>query len=300
MKKTLLRIFLYAFLILGIFKAYGVYNNYKEDQRRSAYYENLVDTSSPTVSVLRDSILIGYQNKKRTIHIYVPPEYSIDTLEYFPVIYMLDGESSFNDLENMGPEWQIDEVINEAHAYNQQTAIVVAINESENRDAEYTPFVNDDNPDAHGAEFANWVSTDLKKWIDANYRTKQESTATTIGGISRSGMMAYYMMMAHPEIFGNAFIQSPSMWVDYDKLMAMNLSDNQLRDKKIFISVGEYEGGKMVSHAKDIYSKFQDRGLSEKQLNIEIIPDEAHWHITWRKSFALAYPWLMGYSKQKM
>ncbi len=295
MKKILLRIFLYAFLILGIYKAYGIYNNYKEDQRRSVYYENLVDTSSPTVSVLRDSILIGYQNEKRTIHIYVPPDYAIDTLANFPVIYMLDGESSFNDLENMGPEWQINEVINDAHANNQQTAIVVAINEAENRDAEYTPFVNDDNPDAHGAKFANWVATDLKNLIDSNFRTKKESTATTIGGISRSGMMAYYMMMAHPDVFGNAFIQSPAMWVDYDKLMEMNLSEKQLSDNKIFISVGEYEGGIMVPHAKDIYAKFKKQGLTEKQLHIEIIPDEAHWHITWRKSFALGYPWLMGY-----
>ncbi|MFT4532657.1 MAG: hypothetical protein ACI9P5_000001, partial [Saprospiraceae bacterium] len=28
-------------------------------------------------------------------------------------------------------------------------------------------------------------------------------------------------------------------------------------------------------------------------LNFEMILDEAHWHPTWRKSFALAYPWLM-------
>jgi alpha-glucosidase len=293
MKKKLLLFLLPGIIIFGIYKGYKYYGHYQEEQRRASYYENLVDTSSPTVTVLRDSIKIGYQNENRTIHLYVPPNYEDDTLARYPVIYMLDGESSFNDLANMGPEWEIDEVINTAFENGKQTAIVVGINQSENRDAEYTPFVNDDNPDAHGAEFSNWVTTDLKNWIDTNYRTKTEASATTIGGISRSGMMAYYMLMAHPDVFGNAMIQSPSMWVDYDRLMALSLTKDQLRDKKIFVSVGEYEGGIMIPHAEDVYAKFEALGLGEDQLKYELIPNEAHWHITWRKSFALGYPWLM-------
>ncbi|MFK7905295.1 MAG: alpha/beta hydrolase [Chitinophagales bacterium] len=293
MKKGLLRISLFGFFLFGLFGAYKYYGHYQEQQKRAVYYENLVDTSSPTVTVLRDSILIGYQNEKRTIHIYVPPNYAKDSVTRYPVMYFLDGESSYNDLENMGPEWQIDEVINAASASGQQTAIVVGINQAEDRDAEYTPFVNEDNPDAHGAEFAKWVTTDLKNWIDSNYRTKQEATATTIGGVSRSGMMAYYMLMAHPKVFGNAVIQSPAMWVDYERLIGMNLSDAQLEDKKVFVSVGQYEGQVMIPHAEAIYEKFKAQGLSEDKLRFEMIPDEGHWHVTWRKSFALAYPWLM-------
>jgi len=208
-------------------------------------------------------------------------------------MYFMDGESSFNDLENMGPEWQIDEVINAASANGQPTAIVIGINEAEDRDAEYTPFVNEDNPDAHGAQFAEWVASDLKAWIDRHYRTKQGAAATTIGGISRSGMMAYYMFMAHPNVFGNAVIQSPSMWVDYDRLLALDLTTEQLNNKKIFVSVGENEGRIMIPHAKAIYEKFKAQGLDENALRFELIPNEGHWHVTWRKSFALAYPWLM-------
>lgn len=293
MKKKLLHFFLYGLLLFGLYGLYKYYVHYKEEQRRAVYYENLVDTSSPTVTVLRDSLLIGYQNEKRTIHLYVPPNYDKDSLTRYPVIYFLDGESAFNDLEFMGPEWQVDEVINAAAKNGQQTAIVVGINQAEDRDAEYTPFVNKDNPDAHGAEFARWVTNDLKKWVDTNYRTKQEANATTIGGISRSGMMAYYMLMAHPTVFGNAIIQSPAMWVDHDRLLAMNLSKTQLQDKKILISVGEHEGNIMIPHAKDIHEKFKDLGLNENKLRFEIIPNEGHWHVTWRKSFALLYPWLM-------
>lgn len=294
MKKKIILFFLPGFIFFGFYGAYRYYGHYQEEKRKAVYYENLVDTSSPTVTVLRDSIIIGYQNEKRTIHIYVPPGYAEDSLTSYPVMYFLDGESSFNDLENMGPEWQIDEVINGAAAQGKQTAIVVGVNQAEDRDAEYTPFVNDDNPNAHGDKFAKWLTNDLKPWIDEHYRTKTEPSATTIGGISRSGMMAYYILMAHPNVFGNAVIQSPSMWVDHDKLLAMELTEEELKNKKIFISVGEYEGNIMVPHAEDIFEKFKAKNLGENVLRFEIIPNEGHWHITWRKSFALAYPWLMS------
>lgn len=293
MKKFLLWSSLIALLGFGIFMANNYFKWKQEEKRRAPYYENLVDTSTPTVKVLRDSILIGYQNEKRTIHIYVPPDYEKDSTSSYPVMYFLDGESSFNDLENEAPEWQIDEVINAASAIGGQTAIVVGVNQAEDRDAEYTPWVNDDNPDAHGEKFAEWLATDLKSWIDANYRTQQDPGSTTIGGISRSGMMAYYMLMQHPDVFGNAVIQSPAMWVDHERLMDMQLTDAQLKGKKIFISVGENEGNVMVPHAKDIFEKFEAQGLKGDQLKYDIIPGEGHWHVTWRKSFAIAYPWLM-------
>lgn len=294
-KKTkIFLFFLPGLLIFGFIKARHFYYGYKENQRRAVFYENLVDTSSPTVTVLRDSILVPYRKEKKTIHIYVPPNYDKDTITRYPVLYFMDGESSFNDLENMGPEWQIDEVINEAFAQGKPTAIVVGIQDHEDRDAEYTPFVNEDNPDAHGAEYAMWVANDLKNFIDLNYRTKTQPESTSIGGISRSGMMAYYMMMAHPDVFGMAFIQSPSMWVDHDRLIAMELSDEQLAQKKVFVSVGEYEGGIMVPHAEEIYNKFKTQGLGDDKLRYEMIMGESHWHITWRKSFALGYPWMMN------
>ena len=294
MIKKVILFFLPGILIFGVYKAYKFSQWKQEEKRRAPYYENIKDTSSPTVTVLRDSLSIGYRNAKKTIHLYVPPEYTNDTISRYPVIYMLDGESSFNDKEINGPEWQIDEVINSAYATRKPTAIVVGINQAKDRDAEYTPFVNDDNPNAHGDKFATWVANDLKSWVDNNFRTKTESSSTTIAGISRSGMMAYYMMMAHPDVFGNAIIQSPAMWVDYDRLIEMKISDKDLSNKKVFVSVGEHEGSVMVPHAKDIYEKFKAQGLGNDALRFELIADEGHWNLTWRKSFAKAYPWLMN------
>lgn len=293
MKKVLLITTVISLLGFGAFKGYRYYGYLQEEKRKAPFYENLVDTSSPTVSVLRDSILIDYQDERRTVHVYVPPGYETDSAKRYPVMYMMDGRAAFNDLENHGPEWQIDEVINAADSGGGPTAIVIAINSAENRDAEYTPWINEDNPTAHGEAYAEWMATDLKTWVDSTYRTKPEPTSTYVGGISRSGMMAYYILMAHPEVFGNAIIQSPAMWVDRDRLLAMQLTEEQLQDKKIFVSVGEYEGRIMIPDAEAIVEKFQAAGLMEDRLRFELIAGEGHWDVTWRKSFALAYPWLM-------
>jgi len=43
MKKKLLQGFLFALLLFGLFQAYKFYGRYKEDQRKAAFYENLVD-----------------------------------------------------------------------------------------------------------------------------------------------------------------------------------------------------------------------------------------------------------------
>jgi len=99
MKKKILLFFLPGLIFFSIYGAYKYYGEYQEEQRRATFYENLVNTSSPTVTVLRDSILVGYRNENKTIHIYVPPNYDKDSLARYPVMYIMDGESSFNDLD---------------------------------------------------------------------------------------------------------------------------------------------------------------------------------------------------------
>ena len=55
-KKSCSIFILIGFLLFGLFKAYQFYRYKQEEQRRAPYYENLVDTSSPTVEVLRPRI----------------------------------------------------------------------------------------------------------------------------------------------------------------------------------------------------------------------------------------------------
>ncbi|MTB51518.1 alpha/beta hydrolase [Lewinella sp. W8] len=277
-------------LFLVVFFGRIFWGQYQQHLAQKEFEANVTNTASPGVTVLRDSFLIDYQNEKRTLHVYVPPGYAEDSLSY-PVMYFMDGESSFNDMENMAPEWQIDEVIDASVRAGGPGAIVIGIAQSDQRDPEYTPFPIDDYPNAHGDRYIDWVATKLKPWVDTNYRTLTAPEHTAIGGISRSGMMAYYALMAHPEVFGLAVIQSPSLWVDENRLLAMDTPAEALAGRRAFVSVGELETP-MIRQARAIHDKLLDAGIAPEDLRMEIIQGEGHWHMAWRKSFAMAYPWL--------
>jgi predicted alpha/beta superfamily hydrolase len=277
-------------LFLAVFFGRIFWGQYQQHLAQKEFEANVTNTASPGVTVLRDSFLLDYQNERRTLHVYVPPGYAEDSLSY-PVLYFMDGESAFNDMENMAPEWQIDEVIDSTVRAGGPGAIVIGIAQSDQRDPEYTPFPIEDYPNAHGDQYIDWVATKLKPWVDTTFRTMPGPESTGIGGISRSGMMAYYALMAHPEVFGMAVIQSPSLWVDEERLLAMDTPAADLAGRRAFVSVGELETP-MIRQAQAIHDKLLASGIREGDLRLEVIPGEGHWHMAWRKSFAMAYPWL--------
>lgn len=292
MKKVLIFLAVSALLALIGYNAFFWYHDWKREQAFEAFMAQATNTASENVTVYRDSIAIDYQNDKRTIHVYLPPNYATqaDSVRY-PVIYMMDGSGGFNELENGAEEWQIDEVIDSTVAAGGPGAIVIGIESADNRDNEYTPWVTEDIPEAHGEEYFEWFVGEFKPWVDANFRTMPEAEHTTIGGISRSGMMAYYAIMAHPETFGQALIQSPSMWVDEANLLAMEPAGD-MSDKKVWVSVGELEAP-MVPLAQKAHDRLAEAGVPAESRKITVYPELGHWHLTWRKSFKEGYPWLM-------
>ncbi|MEL6355625.1 MAG: alpha/beta hydrolase-fold protein [Bacteroidota bacterium] len=286
------------FFVLGFIAAivgYWLFQMGKAASRPKVEAKEVVwsPTALAGVKVLKDSFPITYQDTTRTLYFYLPSNYHADTLARYPVIYMLDGESCCDNAANESTEWQMDEVIEHSLVAGGPAAIVVGIEQAPKRDPEYTPWPVEDYPNAHGEAFVNWLAEELKPWVDTTFRTNPSPSATTIGGISRSGMMAYYALLARPDAFERALIQSPAMWVDRDKLMAMPVPESIQQKAKVFVSVGQNEGGIMVPDAKAIYERFAEFGLPADRLRYEVIPNEGHWHMTWRKSFAAAYPWIV-------
>ena len=176
--KTLLGIIAVVVIYFAYLFAYQAYDHFKKQK----YLENLSDTASPNVRVLKDTAYIDYLDSKRTLHVYLPPAYETDSARY-PVIYFLDGSALFNDMVLRGPEWQVDEVIDEVVANGGPGAIVIGIEPSHDRNREYKPFAPSEDPEekeVSGDKHAEWIATDLKAWVDSTYRTKPEAKFTTI------------------------------------------------------------------------------------------------------------------------
>ncbi|MEO1435831.1 MAG: alpha/beta hydrolase-fold protein [Bacteroidota bacterium] len=286
-----------ALLSLAVFLAF-VGRVYLLDQAQQGAKQtimpNLKEHVSDQVQIWEDAVRIPYLDTTRTLRIYLPEGYK-ETDQRYPVIYMLDADALFNSfaMGRPGPEWQLDEVIDQVHQAGGPAAIVIGIDNSEARMTEYKPFIDQYRPEEAitGDQHARWIAEELKPWVDSTFRTQASSEHTTIGGASLGGLMAYYLLMTYPETFGNGLIFSASFWVN-DIVYSLHETVNNLNQFKIFLHVGKKEGT-MVRDARKVSKLLKAAGMDADHLRFELERGEDHWHMTWRKGFAKAYPWII-------
>ena len=293
-KKRILQIIGLLLLLTAIYFSFLQYQDYRKERAHKAWVATLDHSASPNVQILKDTIEIDYLGEQRTLSIYLPPNYEKDSLHY-PVIYFCDGQSLFDQKILEGDEWQIDEVMDSIAQIGGQKAIVVGIYSSDdNRLTEYKPFTSPHLPKekvVSGDKHAEWIATDVKKWIDTRYRTKPEMESTIIGGASLGGLMAYYMITTFSEIYGGAIVFSPSLWVN-DKVYELHQGVN-LANKRIFLNAGSIEQPTVESIEK-LNKILVENGFEKSNLKLDVEKDEGHWHMTWQKGFRKAYPWILG------
>lgn len=293
MKKKIGKLLLVCVGLVGLLFLFGIGKKFYEEYQHRQYVAGLSDTASPQVQVLQDTAYIDYLDEKRTLRIYLPPSYHTDTLSY-PVIYFLDADAIFSDLILEGPEWQVDEVLDSMARIGGQEAIVIGIDNSGRRSSEYKPYVSDQIPgetSVTGDQHAEWIATDLKNWVDQNFRTQTEAQHTAIAGASLGGIMSYYITMTFPDIFGRAIVFSPSFWVN-DSIFSIHTQVKNLPALRIYMNVGNEEGT-MVDNAQKMYDLLLTAGMPENQIQFDILPGKGHSHPTWREGFKRAYPWIL-------
>jgi predicted alpha/beta superfamily hydrolase len=281
-------------LVIAVFSVYRMISNRIEKKRYREWVENLETSAAENVQILTDTISVNYLHKKRTLAIYLPENYAVDTVKY-PVVYFLDGQSLFDQKVQRGTEWQVDETLDSLGRLNKEQSIIVGIYNSKDRLKEYKPFPSTGrNADRafSGDRHAEWIAKSLKPWIDEKYRTKRGANSTFIGGASLGGLMSYYMLMKYPDVFGGAIAFSPSFWVN-ERVFHLHEKNGNLSGQKIYFNAGERETRTIESLRKlqDILVK---DGLPEENIRVQIEEGEGHNHETGRKGFRKAYPWMVN------
>lgn len=164
----------------------------------------------------------GMSSGAHALTICLPAGYAATDRRY-PVIYCLDGESAFFTRGNgvgsaIGYELAHDQLVHDGLI---QPAIFVAIHNGTdaagapvpgNRGIDYYPNSPTRAQGSKADGFFSFVSTVVKPMIDGAYRTRPEPVATGVAGFSASGMGAFWMAYAHPEVFGMALCQAPALF----------------------------------------------------------------------------------------
>jgi len=271
------------------------YRDYQHDKWLEEFLLTAEPTNAENAVRLKDAVTADYLGEQKDVDIFLPKGYHDNDSVRYPVLYFYDGDNLFDHIIGEGSEWEVDEVINRVDSAGGPVCIVVGIQSGDNRSAEYKPYPSDqvkEDGEVFGKAHAEWYARGLKQWVDANYRTKPEPEFTGIGGCSLGGLLAHYSLMNYPDVYGLGIIFSPSMWVDEPQSLALVDQHPDLTKTRIFLNSGKLEWP-IVESSERLRDKLLAAGLPKDQLYFDIEPDEGHWHATWRKGFAKAYPWII-------
>lgn len=206
------------------------------------------ESRTPQVKILSDSFYSQHLNTYRRIWIFLPESYNIDTSRAFPVWYMHDGQNLFDNSTAFSGEWKIDETLKNLEDKGSETAIIVGIdNGGIERMNEYSPWLNEKyQSGGKGEAYLDFLTKELKPFVDSSFRTLACRQFTTIGGSSMGGLISLYGLLKYQDIFGNALVFSPAFWFAKPNLESFVRQYPLTQPAKIHFLAGKLEGPEVV------------------------------------------------------
>lgn len=176
-----------------------------------------------------------------TFYVYVrlPKNYESVNKRY-PVLYLLDGDISFNMATSIVRYLQygkdVPDLIIVAPAYG----TLISDNEINHRERDYTFSEYDEFIESGGGEqYLDYFEKELIPFVDSNYRTNENRI---LCGYSLGGLFSVNVLIKNPNLFNNYIIGSPYL-INDTRFINQNLAELNFTGplKKIFVSVGELE-----------------------------------------------------------
>lgn len=226
-------------------------------------------------------------NVKRRVYVYLPESYQKEPDKRYPVMYMFDGHNVFYDADaTFGKSWGMNQYMQK----NKKQLIIVGVecnHEGNSRLQEYSPF-NFENSTlgtikGKGQQYMNWLTKELKPYIDAHYRTLPDRCNTIIAGSSMGGLMALYGACSYNHVFQRAACLSPSLWVDAGKVLQMVAKSNIRRDTCIYMDYGSEEMANHLANAEAMISTSHLLLTKRVNLAMRIVPGGNHSEASWER-----------------
>ncbi|MBC7528259.1 MAG: alpha/beta hydrolase [Chthonomonadaceae bacterium] len=212
----------------------------------------------------------------RDVLVYLPPNYDKNPKVRYPVLYLHDGQNLFDGSTSYipGAEWRVDETAQSLITSGKiQPLIIVGIyNAGEKRVAEYTPTQDEKGRGGEADAYGKMLVSELKPFIDREYRTKKDAANTGLGGSSLGGLVSLYLGIKYPAVFGKLAIVSPSVWWDNNIIVQQTLAMPTNMKTKIWLDIGTEEGRQMLSGARLLRDALTSKGW---KLNTDLAYFEA-------------------------
>ncbi|WP_152658100.1 alpha/beta hydrolase [Oceanobacillus sp. CFH 90083] len=257
---------------------------------------------------------MGYKNEKRRVRVLLPKDYGKEKDRHYPVVYMHDGQNVFYSSEAYsGYSWKVIPAIKRNPDLPKM--IVVGIDNGEQeRINEYTPWKITESPlpedielGGRGAEFAEFIMTVVKPFIDQHYRTKSDKYHTAVIGSSLGGNISAFMGIEYKDQIGGLGIFSLANWITskaFDYYIERETLDPEQR---VYIQVGTEEGddtdrqlmyGNMKQAYIDCSLKYYKQlikgNIPIDQIDLNIFSNEEHNEEAWSRHLPDCFRFLSG------
>ncbi|MBL7828355.1 MAG: alpha/beta hydrolase [Saprospiraceae bacterium] len=206
----------------------------------------------------------------RTINVYLPLDYHPDSVQTYPVIYLLDGSADEDFIHVSGlVQFGSFPWINQL-----PPSIVVGISNIDRRRDFTFPTRNSkdkaNNPTSgSSSKFIQFLETELQPLVKERYKT---NGTKTIIGQSLGGLLATEILFKKPDMFDHYIIVSPSLWWDDESLLNLKPEING-KPESIFIAVGK-EGKVMERTARSLFEKL--KALNQPKVYFQYFPKQDH------------------------
>jgi predicted alpha/beta superfamily hydrolase len=139
----------------------------------------------------------AFLGPRRHVEIWLPPGYDSAASTRYPVLYMHDGQNLFDPrIANTGVDWGVDEaVVRLSRRGIIPPVIVVGVWSSAERGAEYSPW-------HRASAYARFLIEELMPRVNAEFRTLTGPGNTAVMGSSMGGLLSFYLVTHHPDVFG--------------------------------------------------------------------------------------------------
>ncbi|MEN2997932.1 MAG: alpha/beta hydrolase-fold protein [Brevinematia bacterium] len=192
---------------------------------------------------------------KRTIRIFLPPDYFSST-NYYTVLYAHDGQNIYYDERNKA-RWDIDKTVELLTKEGKiKDVVIVGIDHmGTDRIKEYTPFPLEAYGGGLGEVYCKFLVEEIKPFIEANFRVETNREFVGTFGSSLGGLISLYLGMWYPEVFGIIGCISPSFWWGLERTKSNVIQNlNRLSKLKIYIDIGYSEGREQESENNIVYT----------------------------------------------
>jgi enterochelin esterase-like enzyme len=199
-----------------------------------------IQTTQAQQRLLKIQIPSRFLNSQRTVEVYLPPSYYLQSTRRYPVLYLHDGQNLFSSAGTNicfgWGNWELDKTVDRLCQFGKmQEILLVAIDNSAARYLEYCGRhrSNETNSSTEFENYAAFLLQELKPKIDSEYRTRPGPSDTGTLGSSMGGLCSIVLAWEHPEVFGRAGSLSGAFQVEHTNFLNNILRPYQGRVKPI-------------------------------------------------------------------